>query len=272
MVVHTGGRPLGMNFDKKGRLLVADALQGLLAIDIPTQSIEIVCNFAEGRPVWYANSVEVAKDGTIYFTDSTNIPPLQETSGQYNTHHSAVVALMAAETTGRVIQVNPETNKATVIKWGLSFANGIGLSSDESYLLVSDLGHNSMKKIWLKGPKNGSSETVLENLPGFPDNIHRASDGGFWVALASQRSALIDALHPYPFLKQLLLKVPMTIFPKPPPLAQVLKLSKNLDIEYILYDDTGHIPVATDAMEYQGKLYLSAVNAYYWAKLDLTKI
>jgi sugar lactone lactonase YvrE len=269
MEVHTGGRPLGMKFCKNGRLLVADALLGLLSVDLATKTVEILCNFAEGKPVRFANAVEVATDGTIYFTDSTDIAPLQETTGYYNTHHSAVVSLIAANPTGRIIKVNPTTKEVSVIESHLSFANGLALSSDESYLIVSDLGHNSICRIWLKGPKQGQKETIFENLPGFPDNIQRASDGGFWIALASQRSALIDFLHPYPILKKLLLKIPMSIFPKPPPLAQVLKVSPSLKIEYMLRDDSGHLPVVTDAFEYNGKLYLAAVNAFYWAVYDL---
>jgi sugar lactone lactonase YvrE len=270
--VHTGGRPLGLKFGKDGRLLVADGLLGLLAVNLQTKSIEILCNFAEGRPVRFANAVTVAEDGTIYFSDATDIAPVQLLNGFYETHHSAVVSLISSTPNGRVIRVNPATREAKVIESNLSFANGVALSPDESYLIVSDLGHNAIRKVWLTGAKVGKSETVLENLPGYPDNIQPASDGGYWVALASQRSALIDFLHPFPFLKSILLKIPMSMFPKPPPLAQILKLSPSLQIEYRLFDDSGNIPVVTDAMEYQGKLYLAAVNAKYWAVFDLKKI
>jgi sugar lactone lactonase YvrE len=271
-MVHTGGRPLGLAFAKDGRLLVADALIGLLAVDLNSRSIEIVCNFAGGKPVRFANAVTVAQDGTIFFSDSGEIAPVQQLDGLYGTHHSAVVQIMVAEPTGRVIKVDMETRKAEVILDALSFANGVALSPDDSFLLVSDLGRNSIRRLWLSGEKRGRDETVLDELPGFPDNIQRSSDGGFWVALASPRSNIIDAAHPYPWIKSLILKIPMSVIPKPPPRAQVLKLSKDLKIEYKLFDETGHIPVVTDAMEYQGKLYLAAVNAYYWGFIDLSHL
>lgn len=270
--VFTGGRPLGLAFATDGRLLVADAVFGLLAVDLKTKSIEAICNFVAGRPVRFANAVVVAKDGTIYFTDSTDIAPVQETTGLYNTHHSAVMQILVANPTGRVIRVDPKLRQATVLDNSLSFANGISLSKKEDFLIVCDLGRNAIRRIWLSGPKEGKKEYVLENLPGFPDNIHPSADGGWWIALASQRSALIDAIHPYPLVKSALLKIPLSWTPRPPPLAQILKISPDLKIQYRLFDESGHIPVVTDALEHKGKLYLAAVNAHYWAVFDLKNV
>lgn len=217
MEVHTGGRPLGMSWAKDGRLLVADSLLGLLAIDLNTKRIEILCNHVNGRPVRFANAVTTASDGTIYFTDSSDIPPVQMDNGFFNTHHTAILQILVASPTGRVIKYDPKSNKAEVILEGdLSFANGIALSKDESFFIVSDLGHHCVKRFWLKGPKTGTYEIVLDNLPGFPDNIGAASDGGFYISLASTRSPVIDFLHPYAFLKQMLLSFPLALFPKPP--------------------------------------------------------
>ena len=42
---------------------------------------------------------------------------------------------------------------------------------------------HSCLRHWLKGEKEGKTETFIENLPGGPDNIHLAPDGSFWVAL-----------------------------------------------------------------------------------------
>jgi len=40
-----------------------------------------------------------------------------------------------------------------------------------------------IQKHWLTGPKAGSTEILIDAIPGFPDGIARASDGSFWVAL-----------------------------------------------------------------------------------------
>ena len=45
----TGGRPLGMNFDADGNLIVADAYKGLLSID-PQGMIKVLATEADGLP------------------------------------------------------------------------------------------------------------------------------------------------------------------------------------------------------------------------------
>lgn len=40
-----------------------------------------------------------------------------------------------------------------------------------------------IQKYHLKGPKAGTSELFMENLPGFPDNINLGEDGLFWIGL-----------------------------------------------------------------------------------------
>jgi sugar lactone lactonase YvrE len=35
-------------------------------------------------------------------------------------------------------------------------------------------------------------ETVIDNLPGYPDNINPASDGNYWLALVGMRSPALD--------------------------------------------------------------------------------
>ena len=42
-------------------------------------------------------------------------------------------------------------------------------------------------RLYIEGPKKGLVEPFALNLPGFPDNIARSSDGGYWVAIVSPR-------------------------------------------------------------------------------------
>jgi sugar lactone lactonase YvrE len=68
--VTTGGRPLGIRFDPGGHLLVADAYRGLLRI-APDGTIAVLATEADGKPILYANSVDVAANGRIYFSDAS---------------------------------------------------------------------------------------------------------------------------------------------------------------------------------------------------------
>src|SRR2546423_335915 len=67
---HTGGRPLGLVFDREGNLIVADAIKGLLSIS-REGNVSVLTTEAEGVPFSCTNDLDVATDGTIYFTDAS---------------------------------------------------------------------------------------------------------------------------------------------------------------------------------------------------------
>ena len=59
---NTGGRVLGFDFDAAGRLIAADAVKGLLAID-PDRKVTVLADKVGGDPIRYADAVVVAKSG-----------------------------------------------------------------------------------------------------------------------------------------------------------------------------------------------------------------
>ena len=67
----TGGRPLGLKFDLSGNLIVADAFQGLLSIDTAGQITVLSTSFG-GIPFMLTDDLDIASDGTIYFSDATS--------------------------------------------------------------------------------------------------------------------------------------------------------------------------------------------------------
>lgn len=50
------------------------------------------------------------------------------------------------------------------------------------------------RRYWLKGAKAGTSEPFVTKLPGLPDGISRAADGGYWVAINAQVIYISTAL------------------------------------------------------------------------------
>ena len=67
---NTGGRPLGLIFDRVGDLIVADAIKGLLSI-ARDGNVSVLTTEADGVPFRCTNDLDVAADGTIYFTDAS---------------------------------------------------------------------------------------------------------------------------------------------------------------------------------------------------------
>ncbi len=245
----TDGRPLGMQFDGQGRLVVADAFRGLLRID-KDGNIEELSTEAGGVPLNFTNDLDIAADGTIYFSDAST--RFQQTEYLYD--------LLEARPHGRLLRYSPESGETEVLLEDLYFANGVALSQDEDYVLVNETYRYQITRYWLAGPDAGSSEIFIENLPGFPDNLSRAPDGSYWLALFTVRSTEMDALHPFPALKQFLARLPENFWPQPEPWGFVAQLDQDGNIIRSLQDPGGeHLFAITSARQYNDVLYLGSL-------------
>lgn len=246
----TGGRPLGLKFDSSQNLIVCDAFKGLLSIDTEGR-IETLAVSAEGLEFKFTNALDIAEDGSIYFTDA---------SYRYS-RDKYLYDLMEARPYGRFMRYDPGTQTVSVLLNDLYFANGVALSENEDFVLINETYRYRIVRYWLKGPHSGKKEVFIDNLPGFPDNISRNSRGRFWLALFTVRNPLMDRLHSFPFLKTQLSKLPPVLWPKPKPYGLVLELDARGRIVQSLHDPTGkHLKEITSAVERDGFLYLGSLD------------
>ena len=70
-------------------------------------------------------------------------------------------------------------------------------------------------RYWLKGPKAGTKEIVMDNMIGYPDNIRLSDHGTFLVGVTTPRfrkfmPPFLDLIAPYPAVKRFLAKVSIT--------------------------------------------------------------
>jgi len=246
----TGGRPLGLAFDRKTNLIVADAYKGLLSID-PGGNIAVLSTEAEGLPYRFTDHLDIASNGIIYFTDASHTYPQNE----------YLFDLLESRPNGRFLRYDPESKKAEVLLHNLYFANGVALSRDQDFVLVNETYRYRIQRYWLKGPKAGTSEIFADNLPGFPDNITSNRRGTFWLALFTVRNDQMDKMHPNPLIKKILSRLPRFLWPKPKPYGFVLGLNEKGDIVENLQDPAGdHLREITSAREHDGFLYLGSLH------------
>mmetsp|Transcript_54751 Transcript_54751/g.159098 ORF Transcript_54751/g.159098 Transcript_54751/m.159098 type:complete len:382 (-) Transcript_54751:158-1303(-) len=178
------GFPLGLRSIDDGRaLLVCDSLKGLLRVDIELGTIQILANrvTATGQPINFANSLDIADDGMIYFSSSTAGIVSRNQDGFYDVFRSCIYTLFASEASGQLFSYNPATREVVSLLQGLHFANGVALSSDGSFVAVAETFLARVRRYWLRGPKKGTSDVLVDRLPGYPDGLTRSRDGGFWV-------------------------------------------------------------------------------------------
>ena len=68
----TCGRPLGLRFDKEsGDLYIADAYYGLLVVGPNGGLATPLATHVEGKPILFANDLDIHKNGSIFFTDTS---------------------------------------------------------------------------------------------------------------------------------------------------------------------------------------------------------
>jgi sugar lactone lactonase YvrE len=261
----TGGRVLGFDFDAAGQMIAADAMKGLLAIS-PDARVTILADHASSDdPIRYANSIVVAPDATIYFTDASGRFSPAEWGGTYE---ASVLDILEQSATGRVLAYDPATKKTRVVAHGLSFANGIALANDGHTLFVTETGRYRLWKIDGRANdldvQSGSPQArvLLDNLPGYPDNLMRGRDGRIWVGLFKPRNPAADGLAQRPFLRKVLLRLPRSLLPLGDSYGHVFAIDEDGRVTDDLQDPSGAYPETTGATETEDRLYIHSLHAH----------
>ena len=180
--VDTGGRPLGMDFDAAGNLILADAWKGLLRID-PQGKVETLATEADGVPFAFTDDLDIASDGRIYFSDA---------SSKFH-QPDYILDLLEARPHGRLLRYDPSTGKTEVLLKDLYFANGVALSANEDFVLVNETYRYRITRYWLKGEKAGQHEVFIDNLPGLQGRRRLPPPASLAEGAAGQAAAHVPA-------------------------------------------------------------------------------
>lgn len=261
---NTDGRVLGFAFENSGRMIAADAMKGLLAIDAGGRVTLLADRVSADDPIRYANSIVVAPDGKYYFTDASGRFAPTEWGGTYE---ASVLDILEQAATGRVLVYDPLTSRVEVVAKGLSFANGIALSSDGHSLFVSETGRYRIWRIDSRARgldvqvTSADARPLLENLPGYPDNLMRGQDGRIWVGLFRPRNPAADGLSQRPFLRKILLRLPRSMLPVGKPYSHVFAFDESGRVTDDLQDPSGSYPETTGVTETADRLYVHSLHA-----------
>ena len=261
--VNTGGRVLGFDFDASGNLIAADVNNGLLSIS-RDKKMRVLTDKVNGDPIRYADAVVVAKSGKMYLSDaSTRFAP-KDWGG---TFEASVLDILEQSATGRILEYDPANKTTRVVAKGFSFANGVALSSDEKTLFVNETGKYRVWKLSVAANNldisvpSSQAEVLLNNLPGYPDNLMRGLDGKIWLGFAKPRNPTIDKLAAKPFMRKLTMRLPRAMWPIPKAYGHVIAFTEDGKVVADLQDPSGAYPETTAVTETAGRLYIQSLHA-----------
>uniref|UniRef100_A0A2K1ZWJ7 Strictosidine synthase conserved region domain-containing protein n=1 Tax=Populus trichocarpa TaxID=3694 RepID=A0A2K1ZWJ7_POPTR len=254
---HICGRPLGLCFDEThGDLYIADAYMGLLRVGTQGGLATKIVTHAQGIPLRFTNGLDIDQSsGAIYFTDS---------SSQYQRRQYLSVVL-SGDKSGRLMKYDPVNKQVRVLLSNLTFPNGVALSKDGNFILLAETTRCRILRYWIKTSKAGTVE-VFAQLQGFPDNIKRSPRGGYWVGMNSRREKLSELLFSYPWIGNVLLKLPLDIAMLQSTLSKyrgsglAVRLSENGDILEVFEDNDGDgLKSISEVMEKDGRLWIGSI-------------
>ncbi len=254
-----GGRPLGLALDREGRIVACVAGMGLVrvAMDgkvelLTDQTERSLFSVQDDTTIRMADDLDIAPDGTIFFTDATK---------RYDIENWGL-DLLEGRPNGRLLSYDPATRKTRTVCDNLLFPNGVCLTHDGKHLLVASTWDCSILIFDLARLSDGP-RVFLGGLPGYPDNVNRASDGGYWVALAGMRNPVFDEAMRHPGLRRRMTRrVPPTnwLFGNLN-IGGVLKIDGKGRIVDALWDaPDGPLYMITSMREHEGALYLGGVT------------
>lgn len=250
LFVNTGGRPLGMEFDADGNLIVCDAFKGLLSVSSEGE-LTTLATEANGVPFGFTDDVDIALDGIIYFSDASYRWAIKD-------YRSDIIEHIPY---GRLIAYNPKTKESTVILNDLYFANGVAVSPDQSFVLINETSEYRIQKVWISGENAGQSKILMDNLPGIPDGISSNGKGIFWVAFPSKRKEIIDNLAGKPFVRKMVMRLPESMQPAPDRYGFIIGIDGEGNVIHNLQDPNpeSFSPI-TSVEEHEGFLYLGSLT------------
>ena len=254
-----GGRPLGLALDAEGRIVTCVAGMGLVRVtrkgdvELLTDETErSLFSIQDDTTIRMADDLDIAPDGTIYFTDATKRYDI----GDWG------LDLLEGRPNGRLLSFDPKSRKTRTVCDNLTFPNGVCVTHDGNHLLVASSWTCSILIFDLRNMAGGP-RVFIRGLPGYPDNVNRASDGGYWIALAGMRNPVMDEAMKIPGLRRRMTRrVPPTNW-----------LFGNLNIGGVLKADgagrvrdaywdkpDGALYMITSMREHKGALYLGGVT------------
>jgi ribose transport system permease protein len=256
---HIGGHPLGMAWNPEGELVTCVGGMGLYKITRERRVVKLsaetkrsLLSIIDDSRVRLPDDLDIAEDGRVFFSEATV---------RYDTAEWMIDAL-EGRGNGRILCYDPKTGSTHTVLRNLIFPNGICMTGDCESLLFAQTWACTITRYWYAGQNRGRSQVIIADLPGYPDNINRASDGNYWCGIVGMRAPAFDlALRMPQFRRRMVYRVAVDEWLTPNQnTGCVIKFDLNGSVLQTLWDKDGHAHAAVTSMrEHRGHLYLGGI-------------
>ena len=213
----------------------------------------------DGTAMVFCNNAALGTDGTIWFSDSSRHYGIERWKDDF----------VQDTRSGRLLRLTPDGTVETVID-GLAFANGVALAADESFVVVAETRARTLVRRWLTGDRAGTRDLLAGDLPGYPDNIARGSDGLVWVSIASPVDRVVERLGSAPmWARRAVTRIPERLQPKPAHTCRVQAYDDQGRLVHDLDLDTPDFHMVTGVREHEGRVWLGSLHEPAVAVVDL---
>jgi ribose transport system permease protein len=256
---HIGGHPLALRFHSDGSLFTCVGGMGLYrvmsdrtVVKLSDETNRSLFSIVDDSRIRLADDLDFAPDGAVYFSEATI---------RYDVTDWPTDSL-EARGNGRIICWNPKDNSSRTALSKRTFPNGICMTGDGESLVFAETWVGRISRYWFDGPKKGRVECIINDMPGYPDNIRRSSDGHFWVAMVGMRTPALDAAMRMPgFRRRMAQRVAFEEWLYPNINAGcIVKFDVDGHVLESLWDPTGEKhPTVTSMREHKGYLYVAGI-------------
>ncbi|MDJ0608867.1 MAG: SMP-30/gluconolactonase/LRE family protein [Kiloniellales bacterium] len=177
--------------------------------DASAPTLEADGSGAPSRELAVCDNLEVTADGQrIYFSE-----PFAYNDASVD---DAIDEAIALAPNGRLFRYDLGDGSTRLIAEGYHFINAVlvdqhpGQPREES-VIVTQTSLFQVTRFFLNGPRAGSSEVVIDGLPGTPDGMDRDQEGRLWLAMFIDRGDLLTWVHENAWLKPLLMRLPTSL-------------------------------------------------------------
>jgi hypothetical protein len=202
--------------------------------------------------------------GKIYFSNA---------SFKYDGHGGRLSMdydVLEAKPNGALYVYDPRSKETKRLLKDLYFANGVALAKSGDFLLVSESTRYRLRRYWLTGKKEGTSEVFIDNLPGVPDGIGCDPRGGYWVSIIHLRTAYTDCMHRFSLIRAMAAFLPVWAWKIGPHYGLALHIDDTGKITDSLHDPTGKVFGITNIVPWENYLYIGSLYGNGVARYELS--